>query len=62
MIYKTFIYMGHSKKYEEEKPLHRVEEKKKPKNYNTLKGRPVDPDDLLDDDDESFEKFKHGKR
>jgi len=54
--------MGHSKKYEEDKPLHRVEEKKKPKNYNTLKGRPVDPEDLLDDDDESFEKFKHGKR
>jgi len=54
--------MADSKKYQEDKPIHRIEEKKKPKNYNMLKGRPVNPDDLLDDDEEGFQKFKNGKR
>ena len=54
--------MGHSKKnYDEEKPIHKIDEKKREKNYNTIKGKIEDPDDLLDDDEETFEKFKHGK-
>jgi hypothetical protein len=60
MIYKTFIYMGHSKKnYDEEKPLNKNEAKiSKYKHYNNIKGKINDPDDLLDDDEEQFEKFK----
>jgi len=54
--------MGHSKKNYEEKPIHKIDEKKREKNYNTIKGKIEDPDDLLDDDEETFEKFKHGKR
>ena len=53
--------MGHSKKnYDEEKPLHKGVDHKnsKYKHYNNIKGKINDPDELLDDDEEQFEKFK----
>lgn len=60
MIYKTFIYMGHSKNnHDEEKPLKGNDAKnRKYKHYNNIKGKITDPDELLDDDEEQFEKFK----
>lgn len=52
--------MGHSKNnHEEEKPLKGNDAKnRKYKHYNNIKGKITDPDELLDDDEEQFEKFK----
>lgn len=53
--------MADSKKYEKQEPYNRAGEKKKQKNYNTIKGKIENPEDLYDDDEDGFEKFTRKK-